>query len=153
MLRAIKLIERELTETKETAQSLVKKATALLGSVKPEEGKPIWVRLKVRRGHPTFSVIWCVVIYYDNKAKKIYTRDITRGRRYMIPKGKFFVAIRGYPLDVQERLWSCEELFGNIRRKIAQLSAARGTLKSYMKESNNGLGSGESNPQPGPGKI
>ena len=118
--------------------------------------------MKVRKGYHTFSIIWYEILYYNNKTKQLYTKDIKRGRRYLIPKAKYFGAIRGYPLDIQEHLWSFEELFGKIRIKIAHLSAAREHLKSYLKESTNGSvppgssetpGAGESNPRSGPGRT
>ena len=162
MLTAIKIIECELATRKEKAQSLIKKATELLGGVKPQQGKPILVRLKVRKGYQKFSITWCKVIYYNPKTKSIYTKNITLGRRYLITKAKFYRAIRGYPQYVQEQLWFCETLFAKIRKEICQLSSAWENLTRYMKASNGGAeppgggelpGVGESNPWSGSGKA
>jgi len=138
---ALKIIDRELVALKDKAQMMVQEVTGILKKLKPKAAeaakgtkpKQIWVRLKERNGYHTFSIVWTQVRYINQRTGQMYSEDLTRGPHFRLPQGKFFSSVRGYQMNVQERLWWFENQFGEIRKQISQLGRAQEFLKQYLK--------------------
>ena len=138
---ALNIIDRELAAIKDKAQRMVQEVTDILKKLKPKAAeaakgtkpKQIWLRLKERTGYHTFSIVWAQVRYVNRGTGQIYSEDLTRGPRYRLPQGKFFSSVRGYPVNIQERLWWFESQFGEIRKQVSQLGRAREFLTQYLK--------------------
>lgn len=136
-------IDRKIEVMKDEAKDLVGEVTTLLKKVKPEKDevsinqpqpKRVWVSLKEVKGYPTFSIVWSQILYHHGKSGRLFTKDITRGNNYKILKSKFLGCLRGYPRHVQDTLWSYEERFGQIRKRMKHFSIAREHLLQCLKE-------------------
>jgi len=138
---ALKIIDHELMTLKDEAQGMVQEVTGILKKLKPRapeavkgtKPKQVWLRLKERNGYHTFSIVWTQVRYVNQSTGQMYSDDLTRGPNYRLPQGKFFSSVRGYPVNVQERLWWFENQFGEIRKQVSQLGRARDFLTQYLK--------------------
>lgn len=136
--KAIEEIDGAINDLKVEAVPAVDEVRQMLQSLRPQEGKRLWVYVRERPGYDTISIVWTQVLYF-NKAKNFpHYRDIARGRGYQISQKRFLHYARGYLPPIQEELMEYEKLFGSIRRRQGLLSQARSALIQIQKESDKG---------------
>lgn len=96
-------------------------------------------RLKRNQGYSTFSIVWCRLLFFDQRNQRSKTLGIRKGHGHIVSKARLLAYCRDCEAWEKEYLWEAEQRFARIRKQVDLLSKARTFLGQYFKGSNESL--------------